>query len=62
MQHIRVRLTLKLNGDQVVDLNTLRPYIERGIVANLPAELAVDTVKVTRINEAAPAAQQEAQD
>lgn len=54
MDHIRVRLTIKLNGNQVVDLDALRPSIEAAIASSLPAHIAVDTVKVTRINEAKP--------
>lgn len=54
MDHIRVRLTIKLNGNQIVDLHSLRLTIETAIATSLPPALAVDTVKVTRINEAKP--------
>lgn len=54
MTKIRVRLSINLNANQVVDLDALRPIIERAVAAHLPSDLAIDTVRVTRINEAAP--------
>jgi hypothetical protein len=57
MNHIRVRLTIKLNGDHTItpeNLQAMRSNIERGVAANLGEGIAVDTVKVTRINEAKP--------
>lgn len=52
MTHIRLRATIKLTNNQVVDLPALRPLIERAIASALPADLCIDTIKVTRINEA----------
>lgn len=57
MHHIRIRLTLKLNGDHTLNqdsLNALKADIERGVATNLPSQYNVDTCKVTRINEAKP--------
>jgi hypothetical protein len=55
MKHIRVRLSIKLNGEHVDAFDVLRKSIEAAVATNLPAEFSVDTVRVTRINEATPA-------
>lgn len=54
MDHIRIRVSVHLNGNRVIDLNALKPAIERAIAGAFPADIAVDTVRVTRINEARP--------
>ena len=55
MTHIRVRLSIKLNGDHSPDLlPIIKSCIEQSIAPNLPDGIAVDTIKVTRINEAKP--------
>jgi hypothetical protein len=57
MNHIRVRLTIKLNGDHTINqthLNDMKANIERGVAQNLGEGINVDTVRVTRINEAKP--------
>lgn len=52
MLHIRVRLTIKLNRNQVVNLDDWKVPIQQAIAQSLPEGVDVDIVKVTRINEA----------
>lgn len=50
---IRIRMSINLPENQPIpaDLNALKPVIERAVAGALP-DMRVDTVKVTRINEA----------
>jgi hypothetical protein len=53
--NIRIKITIRLNGNHALsikELAALRPIIERGVAGCLPENLAVDTVKVTRIKDA----------
>lgn len=56
MEKIRLRVSIALNRNHaltVKDLEALKPVVERGIAACLPGSLAVDTITVTKIREAA---------
>ena len=55
MENIRIKITIRLNGNHALsikELAALKPIIERGVAGCLPENLAVDTVKVTRIRDA----------
>ena len=56
MLNIRVRTSIRLNGNHAISderlKNEIKPAIERAIAQNLPADIAVDQVQVTRINGA----------
>jgi len=55
MENIRIKITIRLNGNHALsikELAALKPIIERGVAGCLPENLAVDTVKVTRIKDA----------
>ena len=65
MDKIRLRITVGLNRNHaltVKDLNALKPIIERGVAACLPGSLAIDTIRVTRIREAAANASDETEE
>ena len=55
MDKLRIKITIALNGNHalsIAELARLKPVIERGIAACLPTSLNVDTINVTRIQEA----------
>jgi len=60
---IRIRVSINIPDNQPLpaDLKSLNPNIERAIAGALPEDMRVDTVKVTRINEAKPAEPVEAE-
>lgn len=55
MTKIRIRMSIDLAHNHALSedqLKALKPSIERAVAGSLPTEISVDTVKVTRINEA----------
>jgi len=56
MESIRLKVTIRLNRNHSVniqELEALKPLVERAVASCLPDWLAIDTVKVTRIKDAA---------
>ncbi len=63
MDKIRLKITIKLNRHHALNarqLDALKSPIEKGIAAALPGEIAVDTIKVTKIAETTSATPLEA--
>lgn len=55
MKHIRARIPIKLTADcGEAALAVMAQNIEKSIATGLDAQFSVDTVRVTKINEAAP--------
>jgi hypothetical protein len=58
MEHIRIKISVHLNQNHALtekDLESFKPAIERDVAGSLPASVNVDTIKVTKIKEAAGA-------
>jgi len=56
MESIRIKITVRLNQNHSVNiqkLEALKPLVERAVAGCLPDTLAIDTVRVTRIKDAA---------
>ncbi len=55
MESIRLKITVKMRHNHALtalDLQKLKPVVERGVAACLPDFLKIETIKVTRIKEA----------